>query len=84
MRTLPLRSDFSLDSEQLTTPRRREMEMTTVTVDTRASAWVVRFEVLLRESMPHVRQAAPELCEDDLIQHASRLVESRLAARGVR
>ena len=58
--------------------------MTTDTLDTRASAWVARFEALLRESMPHVRQAAPELSEDDLIQHASRLVESRLAARGVR
>ena len=58
--------------------------MTTVTLDTRALAWVARFEVLLREAMPHVRRAAPELSEDDLIQCASRLVESRLAASGIR
>jgi hypothetical protein len=54
--------------------------MMTTTLETPATAWVARFERLLRETMPHLRRAAPELEEESLIQLASRLVELRLGA----
>ncbi|HEY2067174.1 MAG TPA: hypothetical protein VGG84_14560 [Gemmatimonadaceae bacterium] len=43
-----------------------------------AAAWVARFEAMLQETMPQLRQVAPELSEEALIQLASRLVELRL------
>jgi hypothetical protein len=52
--------------------------MNTETLDAHATAWVVRFERLLQETMPFLRRAAPELSEEELIQHASHLVEVRL------
>jgi hypothetical protein len=50
----------------------------TTTFVTPATAWIARFEGLLQETMPHLRRAAPELSEDDLIRMASCLVELRL------
>jgi hypothetical protein len=52
--------------------------MTGERLDTHAAAWVARFEALLQETMPHFRRAAPELSEEELILHASHLVELRL------
>jgi hypothetical protein len=52
--------------------------MNTGTQYAHAAAWVARFERLLQETMPHLRRAAPELTEEELIQHASHLVEVRL------
>jgi hypothetical protein len=54
------------------------METMTETLEAPAMAWVARFEGLLLETMPHLRRAAPELSEDELIGLASRLVELRL------
>lgn len=56
--------------------------MITETLNGPAAAWVARFERLLEETMPYLRRAAPELSEEELIQHASSLVEVRLGGRG--
>jgi hypothetical protein len=54
------------------------METMTSTPQSRAPAWVERFEGLLLETMPHLRRAAPGLTEEQLLETASRLVELRL------
>jgi hypothetical protein len=51
------------------------------TLEAPATAWVARFEELLRETLPHLRRIAPELSEETLIQFASQLVELRLGGR---
>jgi hypothetical protein len=50
----------------------------TETLDAHAIPWVARFEGLLLEMLPHLRRAAPDLHEDELIQLGSRLAERRL------
>jgi hypothetical protein len=52
--------------------------MTTESLEAPATAWLARFEGLLRETMPHLRHLAPELSEETLIQLGSRLVELKL------
>jgi hypothetical protein len=56
--------------------------MPTDTLEVPATAWLARFEGLLRETMPHLRRVAPELPEETLIQLGSRLVELRLGGIG--
>ncbi len=46
--------------------------------DAPAKAWVERFQTLLEQTMPYMRRAAPELSEEELLIHASYLVEVRL------
>jgi hypothetical protein len=58
--------------------------MPTDTLEVPATAWLARFEGLLRETMPHLRRVAPELSEETLIQLGSRLVELRLGGIGDR
>ena len=52
--------------------------MLTEPLEVPATAWLARFEGLLRETMPSLRRIAPELPEETLIQLGSRLVELRL------
>jgi hypothetical protein len=56
--------------------------MPSETLEVPATAWLTRFEGLLRETMPYLRHIAPELAEETLIQLGSRLVELRLGGVG--
>jgi hypothetical protein len=60
------------------TPDAGRWTMHTETMEVPATAWLARFEGLLRETMPYLRRVAPELPEETLIQLGSRLVELRL------